>query len=90
MKTWNIRVVDVLGKPISQSRAAIRYAFSYVWFVPPLGAAAIFKLTGLETGVITVGWVLASAIMSRFNPQQQFWHDVAAGTRLVSSEPMSR
>ena len=90
MKTWNIRVVDAVGKPISQPRAALRYVLSYVWFLPPLGAAAIFKLTGLETGVIAVGWVLVWAILSRFNPQQQFWHDAMAGTRLVSSEPMSR
>lgn len=90
MKTWNIRVVDTAGKAISQSRAALRYVLSYIWFLPPLAAAAVFKLSGLETGVITVGWVLAWAILSRFHPQGQFWHDAIAGTRLVSSEPLSR
>ena len=95
MKTWHIRVVDTRGQAITQSRAVLRYVLSWVWFLPALAAVGIFKLSGVslsgaQTGVITVGWVLVWAILSRFNPQQQFWHDIAAGTRLVSSEPLSR
>ena len=90
MKTWNIRVVNQHGKPISQARAVLRYALSWVWFLPTLGAAAVFKLSVIETVVIAVGWIAVWAILSRFHPQQQFWHDALAGTRLVSSEPLSR
>jgi uncharacterized RDD family membrane protein YckC len=90
MKTWNIRIVDPQGKPITQPRAALRYALSYIWFLPALGAAALFKLSGLESVVISMGWVAVWAILSRFQPQQQFWHDALAGTRLISSEPLSR
>ena len=90
MKTWNIRVVDPLGKPISQARAALRYALSYLWILPPLVAASLFKLSVLETAVIACGWVAVWAVLSRFHTQQQFWHDALAGTRLVSSEPLSR
>jgi len=31
------------------------------------------------------GWILIWALLSRFHPERQFWHDALAGTRLVSS-----
>ena len=95
MKTWNIRVVDIHGNPITQARAIVRYALSWVWLLPALAAAAVFKLSGTtlsaaQTGAITVTWIILWAVASRFQAQHQFWHDVAAGTRLVSSVPLSR
>lgn len=90
MKTWNIRLVDVEGRAVSQTRALLRYVLSWVWFLPPLAMLAPFQLTGAETLLLCVGWVLIWAIASRFQAQGQFWHDVWAGTRLVHSEPLSR
>jgi uncharacterized RDD family membrane protein YckC len=90
MKTWNIRVVDRAGKAISQQRALGRYVLSWVWFLPPLVAVHPFKLTGAEVVVISGGWIAVWALLSRFQVHRQFWHDVWAGTRLVSSEPLSR
>jgi uncharacterized RDD family membrane protein YckC len=90
MKTWNIRVVDRQGLAISQTRALGRYALSWVWLIPPLGAVAPFNLSVGEIAVIVLGWVAVWALLSRFHPQGQFWHDAWAGTRLVHSEPLSR
>ena len=90
MKTWNIRVVDALGRPVTQLRALARYALSWLWFLPPLAAIAPFRLSGMESVVIVLGWVTVWALLSRFHPQRQFWHDALAGTRLVTSAPMSR
>ena len=90
MKTWNIRVVGRDGKAITQTRALGRYLLSWVWFIPPLLGAAPFHLNGAEVAVIVVGWIAVWALLSRFQPQGQFWHDVWAGTRLVSSQPLSR
>jgi len=90
MKTWNIRLVDRVGQPVTQARALLRYALSWLWFLPALGAVAPFKLSGGETAVIVVGWITVWALLSRFHPQQQFWHDALAGTRLVNSQPLSR
>lgn len=90
MKTWNIRMVDREGKAISQTRALGRYVLSWVWFLPPLVLAAPFNLPGAEVAVIVLGWIAVWALLSRFQPQRQFWHDVWAGTRLVSSEHLSR
>lgn len=90
MKTWNIRLVDRAGQPVTQARALLRYALSWLWFLPALGAVAPFRLSGGETAVIVVGWIAVWALLSRFHPQQQFWHDALAGTRLVNSMPLSR
>ena len=57
MKTWGIRVVDRLGRPLSQNRALLRYLLSWVWFLPRLAAIAPFKLGGGESTVLIFGWV---------------------------------
>ena len=90
MKTWNIRVVDRFGRPLTQARALLRYVLSWLWFLPALAAQAPFTLSGGESAVITMGWVAIWALLSRFQPQRQFWHDAWAGTRLVPSMPLSR
>jgi uncharacterized RDD family membrane protein YckC len=85
MKTWNIRLVDRSGQPVTQARAFARYILSWLWFLPPLAALAPFGLTAGESVVIILGWVAVWAILSRFHPEQQFWHDALAGTRLITS-----
>ena len=90
MKTWHIRVVDRQGRAITQLRALGRYILSWLWFLPPLMAIAPFQLSGGESALIIIGWVIVWALLSRFHPEGQFWHDAMAGTRLVSSQPLSR
>lgn len=86
MKTWHIRLVDRHGASVSQPRALLRYALSWIWLLPPLAVSAPFGLPGGEIAVITFGWVLVWALLSRFHPLRQFWHDAWAGTRLVHFE----
>jgi len=90
MKTWNIRVVGRDGRAISQPRALWRYVLSWLWFVPPLACIAPFDLPAGESFVLVLGWIAVWAVASRFHPQAQFWHDAWAGTRLVTSQPLSR
>jgi len=90
MKTWNIRIVDTHGRPVTQGRALGRYLLSWIWFLPPLAAIAPFKLSGGESAVLIFGWVAIWALLARFHPERQFWHDAWAGTRLITSKPMSR
>ena len=59
---------------------------SWLWFLPPLAAVMPFSLSVAEISVLLIGWVAVWAILSRFHPQQQFWHDAWAGTRLVHFE----
>ena len=87
MKTWHIRVVDRTGQALTQQRALLRYVTSWVWFIPPLALLAPYNLTAGEIAVLLIGWVCFWALLSRFHPQRQFWHDALAGTRLINSEP---
>jgi uncharacterized RDD family membrane protein YckC len=84
MKTWDIRVVDQAGNPLTQARALLRYVLAWLWFLPALAGVAPFNLSGAESSVFIVGWVAIWALLSRFHPSQQFWHDALAGTRLIS------
>lgn len=90
MKTWHIKIVDLQGRPISQARALGRYVLSWIWFLPPLGFIAPLHLPVGESILLTIGWVAIWAVLSRFHPRQQFWHDAWAGTQLLTSLPMSK
>lgn len=85
MKTWHIRLTDRAGQPVSQPRALARYLISWLWFLPPLGLRLVWELPAVEVAVLTLGWVAIWALLSRFHPERQFWHDAFAGTRLVST-----
>jgi uncharacterized RDD family membrane protein YckC len=85
MKTWKIRVVDAVGRPLTQRRALLRYACSWLWFLPPLALLAAWHVTPARGALIVVGWVVLWSVASRLHPQRQFWHDALAGTRLVSA-----
>ena len=87
MKTWNIRVVDVHGAPLSQQRALLRYVLSWLWFLPPLAASWLLGLSSALGGGLTVVWVIVWALLSRLHPERQFWHDAWAGTRLINWKP---
>ncbi|QDL54853.1 RDD family protein [Rhodoferax aquaticus] len=90
MKTWNIRIVDNSGNPISQLRALSRYALSWLWFLPPFAAVAPFHLSIPEILTLVLGWIAFWALLSRLQPNRQFLHDAMAGTRLVVSPPLSK
>ena len=89
MKTWGIRVVDRLGRPLTQERALLRYVLSWIWFLPPLPPSHP-QFGGGESSVLLVGWIVVWAVFARFHPERQFWHDAWAGTRLIASKPLSR
>lgn len=88
MKAWHLRLVSAAGGPVSQPRALARYLLSWLWFVPALLAMYLAGIHGLGAifGVLITG-VLAYAALARLHPQRQFWHDIACGTRLVSTAP---
>ena len=87
MKTWHIRMVDRAGQPVRWPRALLRYLLAWLWFLPPLAAMAPFKLSTGEVTVLMLGWIVLWALLSRFQRDQQFWHDAWAGTRLIDVQP---
>jgi uncharacterized RDD family membrane protein YckC len=90
MKTWHIRLLDRHGQAVSQARALLRYALSWLWFLPALATSAVFQFSATQTALLLVGWIAVWALLSRIHPQQQFWHDALAGTRLILAEPLNR
>lgn len=82
MKTWNIRVTDLQGKPVTQQRALVRYVLSWIWFLPPLAVSWLAGVDVRQALVLAGGWIAVWAILSCFHPRRQFWHDAMAGTRL--------
>lgn len=85
MKTWHIRLVDRQGRAVSQARAFLRYILSWIWFWPALLIIHATQAAGAEMLILLLGWVAVWALLSRFHPLQQFWHDALAGTRLVNT-----
>jgi uncharacterized RDD family membrane protein YckC len=89
MKTWRIRVVDSHGNSLSQKQAFARFLFSWVWLLPPLCIAGLFSYSGLDSLLILMAWVAVWALLTRFQAQGHFWHDIWAGTRLICFDPVS-
>ena len=87
MKTWHIRIVDSLGMPLSQKQAFIRFLFSWIWFLPPLFISGLLSYSGLDSLLMLMAWVAMWALLTRFQAQGHFWHDIWSGTRLIRFEP---
>jgi len=88
MKAWHIRLVDRVGAPVSQARALARYVLAWLWFLPALAALYLAELHGgLAISAVLLAGVLAYALLARLNPERQFLHDIACGTRLVTWRP---
>ena len=87
MKTWHLRLVDTNGQVLTQRRALLRYALSWVWFMPPLVFAQLSNAPALITVLACLIWVFVWAILSRFHPDRQFWHDHWSSTRLIDVRP---
>lgn len=87
MQTWHIRVVTASGAPLSQGRALCRFIASCAWFAPATLIAEVNHWTRWQ-GLAAIGvGVVAYALLALLQPQRQFWHDIACGTRLVDARP---
>jgi uncharacterized RDD family membrane protein YckC len=89
MKTWHIRVVDREGHSLSQKQAFVRFLFSWVWFLPPLCISGLFSYSGLHSLLMMSAWVAVWALLTKFQKQGQFWHDIWAKTRLIRLDPIT-
>lgn len=91
MVTWHIRLVTADGQRVRWPRAVLRYALSWVWFLPALAVVHFSGLKGAwpTFGVVLVG-ALAYAALTRLRSDRQYWHDAVCGTRLVHWNPPRR
>jgi uncharacterized RDD family membrane protein YckC len=90
MKTWHLRLVRGQDGPVPQWQALLRYVLSWLWFVPALASA---HFSGVRSGlamflILTVG-IGAYVAMARLRADRQFLHDLACGTRVIDTRPLS-
>ena len=85
MQTWNIRVTNVDGRPLSQPRALLRFVGSCAWFAPAALLTAVNGWTGWQGLLAGLIGVIAYALLALLHPERQFWHDAMCGTRLVDT-----
>jgi uncharacterized RDD family membrane protein YckC len=90
MKAWHIRVLGTNGHPASSGRLLLRYA--YMWVLPLLGAGAVWAAAHLSGWnamlMLIIGAPFLIFIPTWFTAEQQFLHDLLAGTRLVNVKPI--
>lgn len=88
---WHIRVVGIDGQAVSQHRALARYLASWLWFyaffaaVLAHGLAHRYRRPSGSSRRLGGVW----AFLSKLHPQQQYWHDVLSGTRLIATDKPS-
>jgi len=86
MKAWHIRVVDTQGATPSLGRLSLRFVL--MWVLPLLGAATVWAISTLTGWPAALSLIVVAPftifIPTWFSPQQQFLHDLLAGTRLTN------
>jgi uncharacterized RDD family membrane protein YckC len=89
MKAWHIRVLGVDGRPAKTSRLLLRYA--YMWVLPLLGAGLVWAAAHLSGWNAMLMFIIGAPFLvfipTWFTAEQQFLHDLLAGTRLVNVKP---
>lgn len=91
MQTWRIRVVGKDGTSPSQPRALARYSACCIgWFAPASLVAVSMHLSPWSSlAAVGIGFVIY-ALLTRFEPDRQFWHDRVCGTRLIDTRSLER
>jgi uncharacterized RDD family membrane protein YckC len=85
MKTWHLKITQLDGQALSPKHAFVRYVFAWMWFVPPLGLTWLWDGSGLQVMGALTAWVIFWALLSKFHPDKQFWHDSWAQTKVVDT-----
>ncbi len=91
MKAWHIRLLDVNGRPAKTSRLLLRYV--YMWVLPLFGAGLVWAAAHLSGWnamlMLIIGAPFLVFLPTWMNAEQQFLHDLLAGTRLVNVKPIT-
>lgn len=89
MKAWHIRVLGIDGRPAQTWRLLLRYV--YMWILPLLGASLVWAGAQLSGWNAMLMLIVAAPFLvfipTWFTAEQQFLHDLLAGTRLINVQP---
>jgi uncharacterized RDD family membrane protein YckC len=90
MQTWNIRLVTLSGRPLSQRQALMRYLASSAWFVPAVVIAQLNDWSRWDALYAVAIGVVGYALLALLHPQRQFWHDALCGTQIIDAPPVKK
>jgi uncharacterized RDD family membrane protein YckC len=85
MQTWNIRLVTLSGRALSQRQALMRYLASSAWFVPAVVIAQLNDWSRWDALYAVAIGVVGYALLALLHPQRQFWHDALCGTQIIDA-----
>jgi len=89
MKAWHIKLSSIHGGPVETWRLMLRYA--YMWILPLVGAGLVWaaaSVTGWNAMLMLIVFApFLVFIPTLFTAEQQFLHDLLAGTRLINVQP---
>jgi len=92
MKAWHIKVSTTHGGPAETWRLLLRY--TYMWVLPLVGAGLVWasaSLTGWNAMLMLIVFTpFLVFIPTWFTAEQQFLHDLWAGTRLINVQPLNK
>ena len=81
MKTWQMRLVDSRGAPLTYKTAFVRFLGG--WIGPGLALLIYASLRPEGLGAVAFAMLPLNYVAALFDPQKQFLHDRLAGTRIV-------
>jgi uncharacterized RDD family membrane protein YckC len=90
MQTWNIRLVTLSGRPLSQRQALMRYLASSAWFVPAVVIAQLNDWSRWDALYAVAIGVVGYALLALLHPQRQLWHDALCGTQIIDAPPVKK
>lgn len=88
MTTWHLRLRQRgVTHPPTPARALLRFALSFLWFLPGLATLQVTGLVDSKPAALAVmaANVVGYALLTRLHPSRQYLHDVLAGTEMVRS-----
>lgn len=89
MKAWHIKVSSAQGGRAETWRLLLRYV--YMWVLPLLGAVLVWLAASVSGWNAMLMLIVATPFLvfipTWFTADQQFLHDILAGTRLMNVQP---
>jgi len=90
MQTWHIKVVGSNLQSVTFKQACIRYAASWMWFLPALAISYALNLPRSTSFVLCLVGLVGWAWASKLDKNGQFLHDRLAGTQVIAVEKKIR
>ncbi len=90
MKTWDLRLSTLDGRPLTTAGATLRYLLAWHLFAPAVGVIALFSPGPAASLAALVASPFAMLLTVYLDPGRQLLHDRLLGTRVTQQSPARR